>query len=340
MRNLFAVIFSAVSFLGFGQKIESIQNILNDKISIRAIDFHDNKVWYAGTDSKFGYVNLKNPKNQKQIKLSEKKLHFRTLAQNRKYFFAINIESPACFFRINKKNLKQEIVHTDSAPTAFYDALAMNNNNAVALGDPYGRCMNIVISKNSGKTWESLPCKKEYEIGDGEATFAASNSNIFLYHHEFWFVTGGKKSRQFYSYKMGEKLFGKELSMVNGTSSTGIYSLDIDPKTRFGIAVGGDYTQQENNFDNIATTFSGGESWEIQASGKNAGYMSCVKIKPGSNGKEIIAIGDQHISYSSDYGKSWTKLSDEKGFFVCKWIDENTVVLAGKDKISIMKLKF
>lgn len=67
---------------------------------------------------------------------------------------------------------------------------------------------------------------------------------------------------------MGEKLYGKEVNFVNGSSSTGIYSLDIDPSSRFGIAVGGDYTQQEANINNIATTINGGESWQIQASGK------------------------------------------------------------------------
>jgi photosystem II stability/assembly factor-like uncharacterized protein len=118
-----------------------------------------------------------------------------------------------------------------------------------------------------------------------------------------------------------------------------MYSIDFSDD-KFGIAVGGDYTKQEANINNIATTNDGGETWQIQASGKNAGYMTCVKIKPGSKGKEIIAIGDKHISYSSDFGKTWKKIADENGFYVCKWVDKNTVVLAGKDKISVMKLKF
>ncbi|WP_435522348.1 hypothetical protein [Chryseobacterium indoltheticum] len=89
--------FSTVGLLIFSQKIESFETILNDKISIRAIELYDNKVWYSGTDSKFGFVDLKNNKTQKQIKLSEKKLQFRTLAQNKDAFYAINIESPAHF---------------------------------------------------------------------------------------------------------------------------------------------------------------------------------------------------------------------------------------------------
>jgi len=198
--------------------------------------------------------------------------------------------------------------------------------------------MNLVVTSNNGKTWKTLPCKKEYEIGEGEAAFAASNSNIYLYGNEFWFVTGGKKSRQFYSYNMGDRLHGKEISFVNGSSSTGIYSLDMDPLSRFGIVAGGDYTKQSDNIDNIATTSNGGETWQIQASGQNAGYITCVKIKPGSGGKEIIAVGDQHISYSSDFGKTWGKISDEKNLYVCEWLNQNTVIFAGKDRIVKMTL--
>lgn len=340
MKKIFSILFSLLGILTFSQEVESFTTIFNDKISIRALEIYDHKVWYSGTDSKFGFVDLKNPQNQKQIQLSEKKLQFRTLAQDKKSFYAINIESPAYFFKINKKDLKSQIIYTDTTKTAFYDALSFDGNNGVALGDPYGKCMNIVVTKNNGESWKTLPCNEKYEIGEGEAAFAASNSNIYLNKDEFWFVTGGKKSKQFYSYQMGDKLYGKEVPFVNGSSSTGIYAMDMDIETRFGIVVGGDYTKQAENVNNIATTKNGGETWEIQASGQNAGYTTCVKIKPNSKGKEIIAVGDQHISYSSDYGKTWKKLSDEKGYFVCEWVDKNTVVFAGKDRISVMKLKF
>jgi hypothetical protein len=341
MKKIFTIIFSFLGVLVFSQEVKSFETIFNDKISIRAIQVDGNKVWYSGTDSKLGFVDLKNYKNQKQIRLSEKKLQFRTLAQDKNSFYAINIESPAYFFKINKKSLQSQVIYTDTTKTAFYDALSFDGNKGFALGDPYGKCMNILITNNGGKNWKTLPCDKAYEIGEGEAAFAASNSNIYLHNSEFWFVTGGKKSRQFYSYNMGDKLYGKELpSFVNGSSSTGIYSLDIDSSTRFGIVAGGDYTKQEDNINNIATTNNGGETWQIQASGKNAGYTTCVKIKPGSKGKEIIAVGDQHISYSSDFGKTWKKISDEKNLYTCQWIDTETVVFAGKDRIAVMKLKF
>jgi hypothetical protein len=54
--TIFTVILRNFYIFSADRKFETI---LNDKISIRAIEIYDNKVWYSGTDSKFGYVDLK-----------------------------------------------------------------------------------------------------------------------------------------------------------------------------------------------------------------------------------------------------------------------------------------
>jgi photosystem II stability/assembly factor-like uncharacterized protein len=91
---------------------------------------------------------------------------------------------------------------------------------------------------------------------------------------------------------------------------SGIYSIDFYNE-KLGIAVGGDYTKQKENI-NIAVTSDGGETWQSVASGKNSGYKTCVKYRPDSGGKEIIAVGDGDISYSDDFGKTWKVISEEK----------------------------
>lgn len=321
----------------FSQQIQSFETIFNDKISIRALEIYDNKVWYSGTDSKFGFVDVKNFKNQKQIKLSEKKLQFRTLAQNKDSFFAINIESPAYFFKVDKKTLKSEIVFTDTVKTAFYDALHFVNDKLAFTFSDADKNNDLKLAVFKNEKWKIF--QNQIKLNEGEAAFAASNTNIASSKKYLWIATGGKASRILRLNFKNEKIETFNTPFIQGESSQGMYSIDFYDH-QFGIAVGGDYTKQEANVNNIATTTDGGETWQIQASGKNAGYTTCVKIKPNSKGKEIISVGDQHISYSSDYGKTWKKISDEKGFFVCKWVNKNTVVLAGKDKISLLKLKF
>lgn len=337
MKIIITGLFLIIASIYHAQKIK-IDTLLTEKISIRALQLWDNKVWYVGTDSKFGYIDLKNKTNQKQLKLSDKSLQFRTLAQNNKNFYAINIESPAFFFEIDKKTLTPKVVFTDTLKTAFYDALHFTNNNfALSFSDPDSTQKLNIITLNARKSkWvKCTDCKSLPLLDKGEAAFAASNTNIASNSNYIWIATGGVKSRIYRSKLNLCKWRVFNTPIIQGTSSQGIYSIDF-ANEKFGVAVGGDYTKQSENINNIATTNDGGENWQIQASGHNAGYMTCVRIKPNSNGKEMIAVGDQHISYSSDFGKTWAKISDEKGFYVADWIDGNSVVLAGKDKIATL----
>lgn len=318
------------------QKVQ-FQTLLKDNISIRALQIYDGKVWYSGTDSKFGYVSLKDSADKKQMRLADEKLEFRTLAQDSKYFYTINILSPAFLFKINKRTLKFSIQKTDTTKTAFFDAFIFDKfDRGIAISDP-----NEAGSANPLIFYSGRPSKDKFDFPKyfpGEAHFAASNTNISTKDGKVWIATGGMKARIFkFSWNNPFKWEAFKTPFIQGTSSTGIYSIDFYDKN-FGIAVGGDYTKQAENINNIATTNDGGKTWQIQASGKNGGYKTCVKFRPKSKGKDIISVGDQNIEFSNDYGKTWKAISEEKGLYACEWIDENTLVFAGKNRIVKMEI--
>ena len=84
----------------------------------------------------------------------------------------------------------------------------------------------------------------------GEAHFAASNTNIAMKGNTVWIATGGTVSRIF-KFNWDKPYFWNVYNtpFVNGKSSTGIYSIDFYDE-KFGVAVGGDYTQQSDNVNN------------------------------------------------------------------------------------------
>ncbi|MFY7815412.1 MAG: glycosyl hydrolase, partial [Chryseobacterium taeanense] len=233
--SIFLLLLFGIS--AFSQKIESFTTILNDKISIRALEIYDDKVWYSGTDSKFGFVDIKNPENQKQIKLSDEKLQFRTLAQDKDFFYAANIESPARFFKIDKKNFTHQIVFTDVSKAAFYDAFHfVNNQLAFSFSDTDDNRLKLVVYKNGG--WSFF--KNDIRLNTGEAAFAASNTNIASTKKYLWIATGGKSSRILRLNFKKNKIDVFNTPIIQGESSQGIYSIDFSDD-KFGIAVGGDY---------------------------------------------------------------------------------------------------
>lgn len=339
MKKIFAFFFLVVINFSFSQNIE-VKTLLKDNISIRAIQVWDGKVWYAGTHSKFGYVSLKDTTDKKQIKLSNEKLEFRTLAQTNESFYTINIGSPAYWFIVNKKNLEIQKALKDTVKTVFYDAFVFDRKlkRGIAISDPNANgSTKVLIFTNNGTP--NAVVKTDFPTyHQGEAHFAASNSNIALKGNWGWIATGGTKARIFkFNWNNPFKWKVINTPFIQGTATQGIYSLDFYDKN-FGIAVGGDYTKQSENIDNIATTNDGGETWQIQASGKNEGYKTCVKIRPHSKGKDIIAVGDQSIELSTDYGKTWKKISDEKGLYVCEWINKYSIIFAGNNRILLLSL--
>ena len=316
--------------------------LLNDRISIRAIQVYGGKVWYAGNRSRVGFVDMGQRAGGRQIRVSWRdSLEFRTLAQNSRYFYTINIGSPAELFQIDKKTLAVKTLFKDTLKTAFYDALIFykNNERAIGLSDPAeNRKLNILTTHGDARQWyHCYDCPQFPVFEKGEAAFAASNTNIAAKGRYLWMATGGAKSRILRSKDGGCEWEVFETPFVQGTSSQGIYSLDFADE-KFGVAVGGDYTRQSANVNNIATTLDSGRTWQIQASGANGGYKSCVKIRPGSKGREMIAVGDRNIEFSGDFGRTWNTISEEKGLYVCEWVDKNTLVFAGKNRILKAKL--
>ncbi len=63
----------------------------------------------------------------------------------------------------------------------FYDALDFwNDLEGIAIGDPTEDCMSIIITRDGGNTWTKLLCENLPKVKEGEAAFAASDTNIAI----------------------------------------------------------------------------------------------------------------------------------------------------------------
>ena len=123
-RIILAFCFLAHAFI-MAQSLEFSALADNYNMSVRAIQIWQNKVYYAPTDSKFGYIHLKEPTIRKQMKLSDANLQFRTLAQTDNLFYTVNIESPATFYKITKSTFTAEEVFTDTIKLHFMMLLCL-----------------------------------------------------------------------------------------------------------------------------------------------------------------------------------------------------------------------
>ena len=306
-----------------------IETILSDTLlNVRALEIDGGSVYIATSTSE---LKVLRPNAERFIELFEidtlNKPNFRSLAIANDNIFALGTGSPAILYK------NGELVYRENHKKAFYDAMEFwNNNEGIAMGDPTENCISVIVTRDTGNTWTKIPCHILPSSKEGEAAFAASDSNIAIKGNKTWIATGGNASRVFYSPDKGYSWDVFDTPIIQGTNTTGMYSIDFY-NDKIGFAVGGDYTKPNNSIDNKIHTIDGGKTWTSISSGQNPGYRSCVQYFPKGKAKKLISVGFKGIDYSKDGGETWTHLSDE-GFYTIRFLNKTTAYAAGKGRVS------
>jgi photosystem II stability/assembly factor-like uncharacterized protein len=320
--------------------IVKVDTLMQDKISIRALLTDGDKVWYAGNGGKYGYVSLSGGKSLNGVVAKDSALpEFRSIAKNKSDIFILNAGTPAMLYKISKDGMAVRKVYTETGEKVFYDSMQFyNDTDGIAMGDPTDGCLSVIITEDGGGNWRKVSCEVLPETANGEAAFAASNSNLIIKGDNTWMVSGGKKSRVFYSADRGKSWKVYDTPMAQGSEMTGIFSADFyDDK--IGFAVGGDYEKPDKNSGNKILTINGGKDWQLVGEGAGFGYASCVQFVPDGNGNELVTCGPSGIFYSFDRGATWKKILDDKTLHTLRFADNKTIIAAGQGKIIRIKLQ-
>lgn len=318
-------------------KTVGVETLLADSVSIRAITLMGNNLAFAGSDNTYGIYNAGDTRaRSSRLRIDSVNTEFRAVAATTSDFFMLGVGDPALLFKTGD-NGKMELVYMEEHEKVFYDAMAFwNDKEGIAMGDPTDSCISVIVTRDGGQTWQKLPCSMLPEAAEGEAAFAASNTNIAIVGDHTWIATGGVRSRILYSPDKGRTWEVFDTPVVQGEPTQGVYSIDFyDAKT--GFAIGGDYTKPEENGANKARTTDGGKTWQLVGAGQDPGYLSCVQYIPGRQGKELMAVGFQGVWFSNDGGDSFARISEEP-FYTLRFDSDTTAFAAGKHRIA--KLTF
>src|SRR5690606_19861538 len=340
------ILFTALSLISCEEKTEiefssvEITPVFIDSLSIRAMQpLDENRVWFAADKGKVGLIDGDTPKLA-IIKYGDSLLHFRSIATTKEAVFVLSISNPAVLYKIGFNGTEAtniEEVYNEKGDNVFYDSMKFwNENEGIAIGDPVENCMSIIITRDGGNTWKKLRCENLPKVENGEAAFAASNSNIAIFGDNAWVATGGRKSRVMHTADKGMTRESYDTPIVQGRAMTGIFSIDLLDEDK-GIIFGGNWEDKPFNEGNKAMTKDGGKTWKLIANGKEPGYRSSVKFVPGTEGQGIVAVGSPGISFSGDGGKNWKELSKE-GFFAIEFVNDSVAFASGNNRIS--KLAF
>ncbi len=316
-------------------KTFTIETILVDSTSIRAIEAVDeNTLWFSGSNGQVGFTKDGGKTfSMDTISYDTLKPEFRSITVRDSVIHILSIASPALLYRSENNGQSWKIVYQEDDPGAFYNAMTISDSGlGVAVGDPIEECLSVLITKNGGNSWSKLSCDALPMTVNGEAGFAASNSNVNIFGDNVWLVSGGSRARVFHSENRGESWKVYNTPIIQGGQMTGIFTSHFYDASK-GIIMGGDWSKKEQKTQNKAITIDSGKTWTLVADGKGPGYRSSVRYIPGTKGKELIAVGTPGISYSKDGGKNWEKISEE-GFYTIRFTKDGKMAwLAGANKV-------
>jgi photosystem II stability/assembly factor-like uncharacterized protein len=303
--------------------------------TIRALELeNDSTCWFAGSNNKYGYTNNYG-KTWKEniIKYDTFNLDFRSISVTTNSVFILSIGTPALLFKIDKKTLNYKLVYNETNEKAFYDSMQFwDDENGIAVGDPTEHCMSILITKDRGDSWNKISCEYLPSSKEGEAAFAASNTNISLVDQKVFIATGGKEANLLIGSEYGKSWKKYKTPIKQGENMTGIFSLD-NLSTDTAVIAGGDWSSKENTEKAMAITMDGGISWQIQEN--NPGYTSCVQFVPKT--KNLLTCSTTGIYYSNDFAESWVKVSEE-GYYTFR-VSENGKYLYFSKKNKLLSIE-
>tara|TARA_R110002074_G_scaffold161480_3_gene319293 strand:+ start:23466 stop:24488 length:1023 start_codon:yes stop_codon:yes gene_type:complete len=314
----------------------AVRDIYTDSLSIRAIEIMGNSLAFAANKGTFGTVDLSTAK----VRANVEKYHtgipeFRAVAHTSSDFFMLSVGTPALLYKTGV-NGRMELVYKEEGEGVFYDAMTfLNDEDGIAIGDSVDGCLSIIITSDGGTTWSKLPCSQLPEGIEGEGAFAASNTNIATVGNQIWIAT--TSGRILHSSDKGKNWEVSQTPLRSEKPTEGIYSITFYDED-LGVAIGGDYTDPENEKANKAITKDGGKTWQLLADGRKPAYKSCIQFIPGTNGNGIVAVGFNGISYSYDMGVNWQELSKEP-FYTLRFQNDSVAYAAGRNRISKLVFK-
>ncbi len=205
-----------------------------------------------------------------------------------------------------------KIVYQNLYPDGFLDSIEFwDEKNGIAIGDPINNKFDILLTTDGGNIWKKTQQEKVPDAFPGEAQFAASGTCISVFDTNVaWIGTGGLKSRILRTIDKGKTWNVFQSPLMQGKSSTGIFSIHFVDKNK-GVIVGGNYLGENEKDSTSAYSIDGGETWELNSSG-TLPYQSSVKSVKFHNLTYFISTGPAGTFYTNDL-KSW-RFAEEAGF--------------------------
>src|SRR5690606_33760797 len=229
MRLVFVAFFMVCMMGSYAQDVRLTMLQEGRSTSIRGLSVVDDSVaWVSGSDGWVGRTTDQGSTWYWQQVTGYETIDFRDIeAFSATDAVIVSAGTPLVILRTEDGGSTWQETNRDDRPEIFFDGMDFwDDRRGIAYGDPIGGVMQLLTTADGGASWKSISETADIRLADGEAGFAASGTGIrTLGSSDVFIATGGSQARLFYSDNNGQHWMVSDCPMIQGTASTGIFSI-------------------------------------------------------------------------------------------------------------------
>jgi photosystem II stability/assembly factor-like uncharacterized protein len=196
---------------------------------------------------------------------------------------------------------------------AFFDCFSFwDPMSGFAFSDSYQGEFTLIQTSDGGDSWSRIDPAVVPDARDGEGAFAASGTCVQTWGDSLgWFATGASAfdTRVIRTTDRGATWSEVVTPIASQAPTQGISTMSVLDANHLAI-LGGDFTQRDSIYANVAVSTDGGASWASATSAPIGGSVYGSTYIRGTATPTLVGVAPTGSAFSIDNATSWARIDD------------------------------
>ncbi|MDE2996118.1 MAG: oxidoreductase [Bacteroidota bacterium] len=201
----------------------------------------------------------------------------------------------------------------NSDENAFFDCFSFwDASSGFAFSDSFEGEFTLIQTSNGGDSWSRINPAVVPDAREGEGAFAASGTCVHTWEGGLgWFATGASAvdTRVIRTTDYGASWTEAITPIASQTGSEGISTMSVLDADHL-VIMGGDFTQRDSIYANVAISTDGGATWTASTSAPIGGSVYGSTYVPGAATPTLIGVAPTGTAFSTDNTSTWSRIDN------------------------------